>query len=355
MSTATTTTTKTTTTPEAKATATVKDVAKWVKQYDALCDALVAEIVREYETEGARNLRLGESFYNLCRKEADFYGDRYSKSHFTASMTRLRSGITPYLLIDPESIRLDRWLRAYLLRESIRTSSELGEDVASSLSYSELALAATDTRALGFCPKDLSWALRAGWIPFFRDIYNIRARGERITAEEYKDRVDQRQKAIADSRAEHTDPDNADDARNRAAKAAEQKRARLASAQRTKLQEALYDAIQGRAVKPGEVADMIRATAEGLKISVDPASLGVSSKTIGKDDVSRFVEDIAKTNVDGHKILATMIISCARVLVRQGKPGMAAQAIQMATDGTAKAVAKAVRDAESPPTVAIAS
>lgn len=274
---------------------------------------LVECIGRSITNQGEERILAGGKFYAVCKREQAYYGTTYSVSYFKTAANRARQRICVYYCVKPDSVRVDTsWLASYLIRECLAAVEGVGPEHAKSFSFWELR-ELYEKNALVFKASTLEFALDNNWIPFFVEITNLRRHGKPVTSSQFKELVAKRVQAIAEM-AEKSPEDNAkenDKAFKQKLKTAERKRSVVS--------EKLFDALGSGAMKPADVADMLRHVASECNVVVDSKSLGYSPKSFTAQDCKPFAREIYKSGDDGATVTASLILALFNQLIGSGK------------------------------------
>jgi hypothetical protein len=106
-----------------------------------------------------------------------------------------------YINIKPESIRVDDWARACLLRQDF--AEAIGPDRAALLTLYEYLILVG--KCFSFNKKTLEGTVTKGWLGLVRDVTNDRFAGTKVSADEFNEKVKANETRLAEAK-NPTDP-----------------------------------------------------------------------------------------------------------------------------------------------------
>jgi hypothetical protein len=160
-------------------------------QYKAGIKAIVGLIREKYEDEATRSFRIGKEGLDLAIWQLH-NTPNYEGSDFDTLCRNIQADVRLYVAINPKSIRVSDWIKAYAFRETVRT--DIGDAVADNISLFEYL------RMLGqaytFNKKTVEGSIAKGWHGFVRTLGYDRSTGKRVTSEAFLERLDKHVKQL---------------------------------------------------------------------------------------------------------------------------------------------------------------
>jgi hypothetical protein len=280
-------------------------------------EVIAGMIVGKYMDDGARNLSIGKLCYDHAMWQRKFVGDRWVPMYFDNLCNRIRDEVAPRVQISIKSIRIGEWVRAYLLADALGAHNvylmDNNDDTSTPLfSYHELAIVATSKKALAFDLKDLSFALRAGWFIFFSEIADLRRSGERVSSDEFKTRVEAREKAIAEAFGDADPVKEAIRAQNEAAR----KRTAEMNASNERVVSSIGKALVESHMTPALVLAALQNACAATKLEFPAKPNGAA---LEDSDMEAFVNAMMERGPKGWESVGKMASLCCIALGKAGK------------------------------------
>jgi hypothetical protein len=157
-------------------------------------------IVKNIRSEADRNFDIGREFLEHARWQKENFPN-YSPSEFDTLVRDVRAEVRIYVNIKPESIRVDDWARAYLLRQDF--AEAIGTDRAALLTLHEYLILIG--KCYTFSKKTLDGTVEKGWLGLVREVTNDRFAGIKVSADEFNERVTANEKRLEEAK-NPTDP-----------------------------------------------------------------------------------------------------------------------------------------------------
>jgi len=247
-------------------------------------EAAVAEIVglirAKYEDEGNRNFAIGKRAFEHAQWQKGNFPGTYLNGDFEALMNRIRDDVRLWVPIKAESIQIGQWVRCHVLRELVRENA--GDDVANTLTHFEYKCIIG--KALHFTVKDLEGSLTECWLDMVKAVASDRAKGLRVSREDFENRVALTIRAADASRMAKLDPVKA--AAKLASDAVKADAAKVAKSTKD-ITAAVDTAIASGAVSPEGALAILEGVAKHHGKPLVAASIGFDPATCTVEDCEK--------------------------------------------------------------------
>jgi hypothetical protein len=152
---------------------------------------IVGMIKAKYNDESRRIFDIGGEAMTVLRFRKMTIPS-FQGADFEAMCNQVWNEVRTYVAINPKSIRIADWIKATELRRLV--ACEISPEHATRLNAFEyLRLIG---KALVFDKSKLEGSLRSGWLDMIRSVAYERANGERVTVEDFLNRIVQNEKRL---------------------------------------------------------------------------------------------------------------------------------------------------------------